>query len=113
MTNPSFFRPFPRAREFDPGDAKATKEVSTSNGSASAVEFAPHFGGDVKASLSVPSFLENLDIASGSIGNEDVQEQLLAAVKSLLESSWAGKILTDGKPISWRALFKPGFCVGF
>lgn len=50
---------------------------------ASAVELAPHFGGDVKASLSVPSFHENFDVATGSVSNDDLQQQLLTAVRSL------------------------------
>jgi NAD(P)H-dependent FMN reductase len=48
-----------------------------------AVESAPHFAGDVKASLSVPSFQDNFDVESGTLTNEELRDQLKSAVESL------------------------------
>ena len=50
---------------------------------ASAVGSAEYFTADVKASLSVPSFHENFDAESGVVSNEEIRNQLIAAVKSL------------------------------
>jgi NAD(P)H-dependent FMN reductase len=44
----------------------------------------PRFGGQVKASLSVPMFAENFDSDSGTISNDEIGAQLQAAVNSLL-----------------------------
>lgn len=43
----------------------------------------PRFGGQVKASLSVPMFAENFDSDSGTISNDEIGAQLQAAVNCL------------------------------
>ena len=53
---------------------------------ASATASAPHFDGAVKASLSVPSFYDNFDVEQGRITDADINEQLLSAVKRLVEN---------------------------
>lgn len=50
-----------------------------------AVASAPYFAGNVKASLSVPSFLDNFDIATGTITNNEINQQLIAAVKAIVD----------------------------
>jgi len=54
---------------------------------ASATASAPYFDGDVKASLSIPSFYDNFDSEQGRIVNNDLNEQLVVAINSLYESS--------------------------
>lgn len=54
---------------------------------ATAVASAPFFDGDVKASLSVPSFYENFDIEQGRLNNDEINIQLTVAVNSLSEST--------------------------
>lgn len=54
---------------------------------AMAVASAPFFDGDVKASLSVPSFYENFDIEQGRLNNDEINIQLIVAVNSLSEST--------------------------
>jgi len=48
-----------------------------------AVKSIPFAGGDVKASLSVPSFFDNFDADAKSLKNEELQEQLIAALNML------------------------------
>jgi NAD(P)H-dependent FMN reductase len=48
-----------------------------------AVNSAPHFAGDVKAQLSVPSFYENFDVDSGQPSNEEIKQQVADAVAVL------------------------------
>lgn len=48
-----------------------------------AVNSAPHFHADVKASLSLPSFNDNFDVESGVITNEEIRSELIAAVSKL------------------------------
>jgi NAD(P)H-dependent FMN reductase len=43
----------------------------------------PRFGGQIKASVSVPSFTENFDSDSGRMINMEIEAQLRAAVNSL------------------------------
>jgi NAD(P)H-dependent FMN reductase len=43
----------------------------------------PRFGGQVKASLSVPMFAENFDSDSGAISNDEIGAQLQAAVNCI------------------------------
>jgi NAD(P)H-dependent FMN reductase len=43
----------------------------------------PRFGGQVKASVSVPSFGENFDVDAGLITNENIAQQIREAVNSL------------------------------
>lgn len=50
---------------------------------SSAVNSAPFFDGDVKASLSVPSFYENFDTESGRLTNVELNDRLSDAVRSL------------------------------
>lgn len=54
-----------------------------SNVLAAATASAPRFKGDLKASLSVPSFYENFDVELGQISNEEIRNQLVNVVKSL------------------------------
>jgi len=54
---------------------------------AAATTSAPYFDGDVKASLSVPSFYDNFDVEQGRITNDEINEQLRSAVNSLVEGS--------------------------
>ena len=54
---------------------------------ATAIASAPFFDGEVKASLSVPGFYDNFDVEQGRISNDDINEQLRAAVNSLFEST--------------------------
>ncbi len=61
-----------------PGPGGAANVLAAAKGSA------PHFQGDVKATLSIPKFHENFDVASASITNSDIQAELVAAVQSLL-----------------------------
>ena len=50
---------------------------------AAAVGSAPYFAGDVKASLSIPSFFENFDLENNTVTNHDIRQKLLAAVTNL------------------------------
>lgn len=49
----------------------------------SAVTSAPYFDGDVKASLSIPSFFDNFDVESQKITSPAILEQLTQAVSTL------------------------------
>ena len=48
---------------------------------ALAEKSAPFFDGQVKASVSVPSFYDNFDVESGSITNKEIESELINAVK--------------------------------
>lgn len=50
---------------------------------AAALGSTPHFAGEVKASLSIPSFYDNFDMHKGEISNSEIQQQLQAAVNTL------------------------------
>lgn len=50
---------------------------------AAAVGSAPYFAGDVKASLSIPSFFENFDLENNTVTNQDIRQKLLAAITDL------------------------------
>ena len=50
---------------------------------AAATASAPYFDGEVKASLSVPSFYDNFDSESGTIKNREINSELLTALKKL------------------------------
>lgn len=52
---------------------------------AAAVKSASSFAGNVKASLSVPSFNKNFSLESNTLINDELHEQLEKAVISLLE----------------------------
>lgn len=65
--------------------------LSTSPGSrggasvlATALASAARFGGDVKASLSVPGFYTNFDIEKGQLINPEIKGQLEEALNSLM-----------------------------
>jgi len=51
---------------------------------ATATGGAPHFGGTVKASLSVPSFYQSFDSESGSLTDPDLAAQLKEALAALI-----------------------------
>jgi chromate reductase, NAD(P)H dehydrogenase (quinone) len=51
---------------------------------AAATASVPFFDGEVKASLSIPSFYENFDLESASLKNSELKAQLISAVQSLL-----------------------------
>lgn len=48
-----------------------------------AANSAPYFSGDVKATLSIPSFFDNFDQEASQLVNPDLNHQLSLAVKSL------------------------------
>ena len=50
---------------------------------AAAVASAPFFGGNVKGSLSVPSFYDNFDLAAGEVTNSEIAEKIKATVALL------------------------------
>ena len=56
---------------------------------AAATQSAPFFAGAVKASLAIPSFYENFDVARGTLKNETLRAKLLEAVSSLNELALA------------------------
>ena len=51
---------------------------------ATALKSAPSFSGEVKASLSVPSFNSNFDANVGELTNEGLKTKLKEAINSLL-----------------------------
>ena len=55
-----------------------------SNVLAAAKSSAAYFDGDVKASLSIPKFYENFDTESGKIKNNEINDQLMKTVQSIL-----------------------------
>ena len=61
-----------------PGPGGAASVLATATASA------PFFDGEVKASLSIPSFYDNFDMEQGRITNDEINTQLLTAVDSLL-----------------------------
>ncbi|MEZ8063967.1 MULTISPECIES: NADPH-dependent FMN reductase [Vibrio] len=60
-----------------PGPGGAQTVLGSATGSAS------FFGGNVKASLSVPNFYDNFDFESGAISNEEIAQQIKDAVAKL------------------------------
>lgn len=60
-----------------PGPGGAQTVLGAATGSA------PYFGGNVQASVSVPSFYDNFDFESGSISNEEIVLQIKDAVAKL------------------------------
>jgi len=63
-----------------PGKGGAASVLST------AVESAPFYGADVKASLSVPSFFENFDVIRNRIVNPDVLQNIDDAIQLFARS---------------------------
>ncbi|EGU37106.1 hypothetical protein VIBRN418_13316 [Vibrio sp. N418] len=51
---------------------------------AQAVASAGYFGADVKASLSIPNFYDNFDLATGQLSQADLAEQVVKLVETLL-----------------------------
>ena len=45
---------------------------------------APYFAGDVKASLSIPSFYDNFDMEKQQLSNVELEDKLLSALASLV-----------------------------
>ena len=60
-----------------PGPGGAKNVLAAAEGSF------PHFGAEVKASVSVPSFNENFDVEKGEISNGEMKAQLVQAVAQL------------------------------
>ena len=60
-----------------PGSGGAKSVLTAATGSAS------YFAGDVKASLSIPSFFDNFDIKAGVLCNEELKQALIEAVSAL------------------------------
>ncbi|WP_070962831.1 NADPH-dependent FMN reductase [Vibrio sonorensis] len=58
-----------------PGGAKTVLAQATTS--------APYFGGDVKASVSVPSFYDTFDLDNGRLTNAEIEEQVKQAVSLL------------------------------
>ena len=50
---------------------------------ASATQSAPYFAGNVKASISLPSFHSNFDMSTMEVTNEDVKQKVQLAVSSI------------------------------
>jgi NAD(P)H-dependent FMN reductase len=50
---------------------------------AAATNSAPYFGGNVKASISVPSFYDNFDLESGQLTNAELVDKVQSAIKQL------------------------------
>ena len=63
--------------------ATSPGKLGAANVLAAATSSAPHFNGDLKASLSIPNFYDNFDPQSGRIKNNDMQVKLKAAIRSL------------------------------
>ncbi|RDL32714.1 NADPH-dependent FMN reductase [Photobacterium damselae] len=51
----------------------------------SAVGSAPYFAGDVRASVSLPSFYDNFDMAAGKVTNAEIDTKLKEAVEELVK----------------------------
>ena len=62
-----------------PGPGGAGSVLNSATGSA------PYFAGDVKASLSIPSFYNNFDIEKQKLTNPELQDKLQSALASLLK----------------------------
>ncbi|MCW8832154.1 MAG: NAD(P)H-dependent oxidoreductase [Colwellia sp.] len=58
-----------------PGGASSVLTAATTS--------APYFAGDVKASLSIPSFYDNFDIESQQLSNPELQDKLHSALALL------------------------------
>ncbi|PSU72983.1 NADPH-dependent FMN reductase [Photobacterium phosphoreum] len=60
-----------------PGPGGANTVLTT------AVTSTPYFAGNVKASLSIPSFYDNFDVVTGKVTNAELNTALIATVNSL------------------------------
>lgn len=61
-----------------PGPGGASSVLAAASSSAF------YFAGDVKASLSVPSFFDNFDVENTKLINDELQQKLTDAVKNLM-----------------------------
>ena len=52
---------------------------------AAAVNSAPYFDGQVKGSLSIPSFFDNFDLENGELTNDELKQQLTVQLANLTE----------------------------
>lgn len=52
---------------------------------ATAVNSAPHFGAELKGSLSIPGFYRNFDTATGKVSNPEIRAKLLGTLETLFE----------------------------
>ena len=52
---------------------------------AAAVKSAPYYGGDLKASLSIPGFYGNFDTEAGKVSNTEIQSMLETTLASLFK----------------------------
>jgi len=52
---------------------------------AAAVKSAPYYGGDLKASLSIPGFYANFDTKAGKTSNPEIQSELETTLASLFK----------------------------
>ena len=50
---------------------------------AAAKTSAPHFAGEVKAELSVPSFYKNFDVENNCLKNDEIEQQLITVLSVL------------------------------
>ena len=60
-----------------PGPGGAGSVLAAASGSA------PYFAADVKASISIPSFYDNFDVATGKLTNPELIDQLTTATTLL------------------------------
>ncbi len=60
-----------------PGPGGANTVLTT------AVSSAPYFAGEVKASLSIPSFYDNFDLVTGKVTNAELHQQLQTTISTL------------------------------
>jgi chromate reductase, NAD(P)H dehydrogenase (quinone) len=76
-----------------PGPSGGASVLAAATGSA------PFFGGDVRASLAVPSFHENFDTERGTLKNEGLKTKLIEAVSLLQESQLQEQQLLELAPV--------------
>ncbi len=63
-----------------------------SNALRTAIGSAPFFGNEVRASLSIPRFSENFDVATGTITNPEIDAELRTALATLADTGESGEI---------------------
>jgi len=63
-----------------PGPGGAKNVLNSALGSA------PHFGMDVKGSLSVPSFFDNFDVQAQVVKDEELSAKLVVALTKLIQA---------------------------
>jgi len=93
--NPKVFQNKPMIMlSTSPGPGGAASVLATATASA------PFFDGEVKAKLSVPSFYDNFDIEQGRIINNEINGQLLTAIKKLTVNSLSEIVTPVMKQVS-------------